>query len=133
MILPCRHISVSIDAKPSDVYDFASNPANLPQWATGLSKSEMKKVGEDWIAESPMGKVKVKFAPVNSFGILDHDVTLPDGNTVHNPLRVLKNGTGSEVIFTLYHQLGVGQQYYEADAKIVHKDLQTLKEIFNRP
>ena len=35
-----------------------------------------KKVNEDWIAESPMGTVKVKFAEKNQFGVLDHDVTL---------------------------------------------------------
>jgi hypothetical protein len=33
---------------------------------------------------------------------LDHDVTLPSGETLSNPMRVVPNGTGSEVVFTLF-------------------------------
>jgi hypothetical protein len=49
-----------------------------------------------------MGRVKVKFADKNKFGILDHDVTLPSGEQVYNPVRVFPNNGGSELIFTLY-------------------------------
>jgi hypothetical protein len=59
-----------------------------------------KKIDEDWIAESPMGKVKVKFVEKNKFGVLDHDVTLPSGVKVYNPMRVFPNNDGSELIFT---------------------------------
>ena len=60
------------------VYEFASNPENLPKWAAGLSGS-IRKVNEEWIAESPMGRVKVKFAEKNKFRVWDHDVSLPSG------------------------------------------------------
>ena len=33
-----RHISVTIDRTPRDVYDYASNPMNLPKWAAGLAR-----------------------------------------------------------------------------------------------
>jgi hypothetical protein len=39
-----------------------------------------------------MGRVTVTFAPRNDFGVLDHDVTLPSGETVYNPLRVISDG-----------------------------------------
>ena len=64
MTFMAKHISVSINRPATQVYEFASNPENLPKWAAGLSGS-IKKVNEDWIAESPMGKVKVKFAEKN--------------------------------------------------------------------
>jgi len=45
----------------------------------------------------------------NKFGILDHDVTLPSGAKVYNPMRVLPNNDGCELIFTLYQlQIGIG-------------------------
>lgn len=97
-----EHISQSIERDWRDVYDFASNPENLPQWASGLSRSSIRKSGEVWVADSPMGEVKIKFAERNDYGVLDHDVTLPSGEVNHNPLRVVKNGSGCEVIFTLY-------------------------------
>lgn len=76
-----RHISISINNSVDEVYAFASNPENLPKWAAGLSGS-VKNVKGEWVAESPMGTIKIKFADKNRFGILDHDVTLPSGETI---------------------------------------------------
>lgn len=98
-----RHISVSINRPLNEVYDFASNPENLPKWATGLGGS-IKNVDGEWIADSPMGKIKIRFAEQNKFGILDHDVILESGMRVSNPMRVVARGSGSEVIFTLFRQ-----------------------------
>lgn len=124
--LEVRHISVSIDRPPAEVYRFASTIENLPRWATGLSSS-MRQVDGEWIAESPMGKVRVRFAEQNAFGVLDHDVILESGEAVHNPVRVVPNGAGSEVIFTLFRQPGVPAEKFAEDARWVEKDLRTLK------
>ena len=126
--LKSRHISISINADPAEVYKFAGDPQNLPKWVAGLSRSEMTKSGDSWIADSPMGKVKVKFVAANTFGTLDHDVTLPSGVVVHNPLRVLKNGSGSEVVFTLFRQLDMTDEQFEKDAEMVLRDLRALKK-----
>jgi hypothetical protein len=101
MTFRSKHISVSIDRSVDDVYEFASNPENLPRWAAGLSGS-IDSINGDWIAGSPMGRVKVEFAVNNGFGILDHHVTLPSGETVYNPMRVFPNDAGSELVFTVY-------------------------------
>lgn len=122
------HISVSISRPAEEVYGFASNPENLPKWATGLSGS-IKSVNGDWIAESQMGKVKVRFAEKNKFGVLDHDVTLPSGETFYNPMRVFPNGGGSEVVFTLYQRHGMSDSMLAEDARAVKKDLQKLKAL----
>jgi len=61
MTFKSQHISVSINRPADDVYEFASNPQNLPKWAAGLSGS-IENIKGDWIAESPMGRVKVEFA-----------------------------------------------------------------------
>ena len=61
MTFTAKHINVSISRPAALVFGFASNPENLLKWAAGLSGS-IRKVNEDWIAESPMGRVKVKFA-----------------------------------------------------------------------
>jgi uncharacterized membrane protein len=54
MTFKSLHISVSINRPADQVYEFTSNPGNLPKWATGLSGS-IKNVDGVWIAESPMG------------------------------------------------------------------------------
>src|SRR3982750_1299186 len=56
-----KHISISINRPAKEVYVFVSNPMNLPQWARGLG-STVKKDGDQWVMDSPMGKIIVKFA-----------------------------------------------------------------------
>jgi hypothetical protein len=123
-----RHVSVSIDRPPEEVYAFAANPANLPRWAKGLGGS-IRKVRGDWIAESPMGEVRVRFVKRNDLGVLDHDVTLPSGETVRNPMRVVANASGSEVVFTLFRRPGMSRAELAADAAAVERDLRTLRRI----
>lgn len=126
-----RHISVSIGLPPEDVYAFASNPENLPKWATGLGGS-IKNVDGEWTADSPMGKVKIRFPARNTFGVLDHDVILESGAKVHNPMRVVARGKGSEVIFTLFRQPGMSDEKFREDARWVEKDLNILKGLLER-
>jgi hypothetical protein len=131
MTFMAKHISVSINRSAAQVYEFASNLENLPKWAAGLGGS-IKKVNEDWIAEAPMGRVKVKFAEKNKFGVLDHDVTLPSGVKVYNPMRVFPNNEGSELVFTLYRQPDISDQKFAEDAKWVEKDLAKLKTLLEK-
>jgi hypothetical protein len=131
MTFTAKHISVSISRPAAQVYEFASNPENLPKWAAGLSGS-IKKVNDDWIAESPMGRVKVKFAEKNQFGVLDHDVTLPSGVKVTNPMRVFPNNDGSELVFTLYRRPDMSDKEFAEDAKSVEKDLAKLKTLLEK-
>jgi hypothetical protein len=131
MTFKSQHISISIDRPADEVYEFASNPENLPKWAAGLSGS-IKNVDGEWIAESPMGSIKVKFADKNKFGVLDHDVTLPSGAIVYNPMRVFPNNDGSELIFTLYRRPDMSDQMFAEDANAVMKDLETLKALLEK-
>ena len=123
-----RHVSTVIAATPDDVYAFAAEPENLPKWAAGLAEAEVKREGDLLVVESPMGQVTVKFVPPNDFGVLDHEVTLPTGVVVTNPLRVLAHPEGSEVVFTL-RQLDMSDEDFERDAAMVMADLARLKGI----
>jgi hypothetical protein len=126
-----RHISIFIDRTPEEVYAFASDPGNLPKWASGLAASIEEANGE-WIANSPMGRVRIRFAERNGFGVLDHDVILESGETVHNPMRVVPSGGGSEVIFTLFRQPGTSEERFSEDARWVEKDLKALEHALAR-
>ena len=127
-----QHISVFINRRPAEVYAFASDPRNLPRWAAGLARSEVRQEGDEWVADSPMGKVTIRFVPENPYGVLDHDVTLESGVTVHNPMRVVKNESGSEFIFTLFRQPDMSDARFAEDRAAVEKDLQALKEVLER-
>jgi hypothetical protein len=121
-----RHITETIDRPPSDVYAFVSDPRTLPAWASGLSTT-IERVGDEWVAESDLGRVTVAFVPDNPYGVLDHVVTLPDGTAVTNPLRVVPNGDGCDVVFSLFQAPGGDLDSFESDAAAVVRDLARLK------
>lgn len=126
---PATLVHTSIRRSFPEVYAFVSNPKNMSKWAAGLSHSPLKPKDGQWIAKSTVGTVKIKFTPRNLLGVVDHDVTLPNKQTVNNPLRVQKNGLGTEVIFTLYRLPGVSVRTFIADAAKVRADLKKLKSL----
>jgi len=78
-----------INRSATDVYRYASDPART-------------RVGDTWVAQSPMGQITIEFTPANDLGVLDHVITMPSGEPVFNPLRVVPAGDDwSEVVFTL--------------------------------
>jgi hypothetical protein len=123
-----RHVSTTIERSADDVYAFASDPANLPAWAPGLTGS-VEFVDGRWTADSPMGRIVIDFAPRNDFGVLDHDVTVPSGETFHNPMRVIANGDGCDVVFSVRRRAGMTDEEFARDAGLVQADLDRLRAV----
>jgi hypothetical protein len=128
MIYPVKNISVSINKPAYTVYQFVSNPENLPAWVEFI-KSVTRENRNTWIAETELGSIKIEFVPENEYGIIDHMVTLPDNSIVNNPMRVIENGTGSELVFTLLWMPGKTEEEFNQDANSVESDLNKLKLI----
>lgn len=131
--MQARIVHRSIERPWRQVYDFASKPENMPLWAAGLASGLIPDEGE-WIADGgPLGKVRVRFADPNDFGVIDHTVTMPDGTVFYNSLRVVQNGQGAEVLFTLLRMPDMTDAAFEADAAHVAGDLETLKTLMEGP
>lgn len=123
-----RHLSEHIARPASVVYDFVIDPRNLPRWAPGLG-AEIEEEHGRWYVETGMGRVEIRFAERNPFGVLDHDVTLPSGETFYNPMRVTPDGANAEVVFTLRRQPDMSDADFDRDAKTVAADLALLKKL----
>lgn len=76
-----------------------------------------------------MGRVTVTFTGHNDFGVLDHTVTLPSGEKVYNPLRVIPDGDVSEVVFTLRRRPEMSDEEFAQDTAAVQADLGSLKRV----
>jgi len=131
MTYPIKNISISINCSQEKVYEFASNPANFPDWLAFL-KAISKKSDTIWSAETDLGNIEIEFVPKNEFGIIDHTVILPDGSKIKNVLRVIENGDGSEVVFTLFRLAEKTEKEFNDDANLVAEDLKTLKNILEK-
>ena len=126
-----RHLSKVIAASPEAVYRYAADPSHLAEWAAGLANAVARIDGDDLVVSSPMGEVRVRFVPSNDLGVLDHVVTLPSGQSVLNPLRVVAHPAGAEVIFTV-RQLQMTDEEFDRDTAAVQRDLETLAHILER-
>lgn len=127
-MMKSRTITCSIRRPPAEVYEFASNPENLPRWVQSFCLS-VRKSDADWQMETPAGWMGIQFVPANDFGILDHVVTFPDGQSNLNPMRVVANGEGSEVMFTLFQPPDMTDEQFAEDAKMIESDLLSLKTV----
>ena len=126
MVHESVHVSTTIDRPAGEVYAYAADPRNLSNWAAGLANAPIEHVGGQWVADSPLGRVVVAFVEENEFGVLDHDVTLPSGETVTNPMRVMPNGDGCDVVFTVRRR-EMSDDELAADADAVACDLASLR------
>ncbi len=131
MIFPSRTLSVSIDCHPDKVYRFLSDVQNLPKWATAFCKS-IRKSNAHWIVDTPQGPMTVRFVPKNTLGVLDHYVIPAPGVEVYVPMRVVPNGSGTEVLFTLFRLPDMLDEKYAEDAALVEDDLKRLKNLLER-
>ena len=125
------HCSVVVRRGPDAVYAYAADPDHLPRWASGLAQGDVARDGDALVLASPMGEVRVRFVPRNPYGVLDHEVTLPDGSVTLNPFRVLAHPDGSELLFTV-RQGAMSDAELARDVATVEADLATLRDLLER-
>jgi hypothetical protein len=123
-----KSLSISIERDWRDVYEAIWRPEVFPKWASGLSRSGLQKIGDEWTAEGPEGPIRIRFTGHNAFGIMDHRVALVDGTVVYVPLRIVANAAGAEVIITIFREPGMSAEKFAADCEWVTRDLLALKE-----
>jgi len=128
-VLPARHISVAINRPIEEVYGFLAEPMNFPTWAEGLGGEFKHAEGMTYHAQTPMGPMRVMFSEPNPYGVLDHAVAPDNGAAMHNPMRALANGSGSEVVFTLFRRPEMTEDTFARDAEWVAADLARLKAL----
>ncbi|HEY2553262.1 MAG TPA: SRPBCC family protein [Streptosporangiaceae bacterium] len=123
-----RYLAERIDRPVGQVYEYAADPAHLPEWAPGLGSS-VEQVDGQWLVQTPAGRARIDFVSPNDLGVLDQYVTPPSGETVYVPLRVIADGDGCEVVFTLRRQPGMTDAELDRDEAAVTADLARLKQV----
>lgn len=131
-MLPARTYSVSIRHEWKALYERIWRPEVFPSWASGLAQSDLRSDGDQWVADGPEGPIRILFTPHNDHGVMDHVVDTGEGEPIHIPLRVIRNGEGAEVMLTLFRQPGMDEERYSADAKWINRDLKALKTLIER-
>lgn len=111
-------------------YALAADPLRLPDWASGLANSALRRDGDHWVATTPQGAAVLRFAPANEFGVLDHWVAPEGVQEIYLPFRVIAAGQGvCEFQFTLFRQPHMDDVAFAHDAAWIARDLQALRQI----
>jgi len=112
-------------------YVLAADPKRLPEWASGLAKSALVPHGDHWIVRTPeSGEARMRFAPRNDFGVLDHWVAPEGVPEVYLPFRVIGVAPDAcELQFTLLRQPHMDDAAFERDAQWIERDLRTLRDL----
>jgi hypothetical protein len=126
MAMPTATISLTIQRPADNVYEFVRDATTFPRY-TSLFKAVRPAGPDEWIADTDQGEMSLRFAPQNSFRVLDHHVELRPGVRVLNQMRVLLNGDGAEVLFTVFQRPEMSDAEFVEDRQAVEADLQRLK------
>jgi hypothetical protein len=126
-----RTLSVRIERPFAAVYEFLVDPANWNKWAYGLGNS-LRRSGDGWIADSDGSIVHVSFTPRNEYGVLDHTITRHSGARIYVPMRLITNGNGCELLFTLFREPAMTDDHYNSDTAFVQRDLNRLRELLEK-
>lgn len=131
-MLESRIITISIDHDWKDIYENIWRPQDFPKWASGLARSTLTQEGDAWKVEGAGEPVSIRFTGHNPFGVMDHYVSAGSKPEVYVPMRIIRNGDGAEVQFTLFRQPDMTDAAFAADAEWVTRDLQALRVLFTR-
>jgi hypothetical protein len=121
-------VHVSILARWRDVIAFLVDVHNWTAWAPWI-RSVRRSSSGDWTLDTNAGPMKVHFAEQDTPGILDHEVTLASGVRALNSMRVLANGSGSELVMVLLQSPEASTEQFEQDVQAVRDDLARIKTV----
>ena len=124
-----RTISIPINRPYAEVYEFLAEPRNFPSWASNLGADFAHVGGTEW-ATTRTGRVILRFSARNDFGVLDHAVYAEGTKPIITPMRVIANGDGAEILFTLLQRPGMTDAEFESEAEWVRSDFDALRSLF---
>ncbi len=124
-----RTISIPISRPYVEVYEFLAEPRNFPSWASNLGADFVHVGGAEWATTTRTGRVILRFAPHNDYGVLDHAVYAEGTAPVVTPMRVIANDAGAEVLFTLMQRPGMTDAAFDSEAEWVRSDFEALRSL----
>ena len=124
-------IAVTIEVPFEEVVSNLSNPLNHPTWAKEFFSGSVEEVADDVYRVSvPMmgGPTSFRIASTPEFGVIDLYLA-PEGAPFGDPLpvRVIPNGSGADVLWTLSRPSGLPTPAWIAGVDAMRRELAALK------
>lgn len=124
-----RTIAIPIYRPYAEVYEFLVEPRNFPSWASNLGPDFVQMGDHEWATTTRNGRVILRFAPRNTFGILDHQVFLEGREAFTTPMRLIENDDGCEIIYTQFCRPGMSEEAFSSEVEWVTSDFEALRSL----
>ena len=124
-------VSVTIDAPPETVSADIADPSSHPEWATEFFSGTAEDKGDGtWQMNVPRmgGPVLMRIEGDTTQGVIDMYLAplgAPFGSPL--PVRVVPNGDGSDVLFTLTRLPNQTDQEWTGGLESMERELENLK------
>ena len=120
--------TITIDARPEDVFAIVAEPSALPRWAIGLAKS-VARTDDGWTVELASGtRVPIRYVTSPELGVVDFHIAAAPGVEAVAHARILANDGGTEVVFTQF-QGDAPDEVFDAQVEAVTRELVVLKAL----
>ena len=127
-VYPAEVVHVSILARPQHVVDFLADVNNWKTWAPWI-RTVARSSAREWTLDTDTGTIQMRFVEANSLGVLDHTVTLASGVSIYNAMRVVPNGSGSELVMLVVQTPPASSEQFEQDVQAVRDDFARIKKV----
>lgn len=122
-------ITVPINRAYAEAYEALAEPRNYPSYSP-IPHPHFEPAGNnglDWSVDLPRGRRILRFAPRNTFGILDYSVLTEAGvleATV--PLRLIPNDEGCVLVGHYFQRPGTSDEQFHSDVEWAANDLKSI-------
>jgi hypothetical protein len=116
--------SVSIATTPAAVHGYLADARNLPEWAPSFAAA-VRPCGGDWVVTQGDAEIDVTILADRDRGTVDIVAAADHARGVF--LRVLPNGQGSELLFTLLLAPDTPEHQIDAQMATVDNELAAVR------
>jgi hypothetical protein len=129
--IPTETVKVTIDASFAEVTGFIADPKNAHIIGSDFFAGPLKKLeGDEWLATVPRmgGEVRYRHDVTLDDGVIDIYLAAP-GEDFGPPLpvRVVPNGDGVDVLWTLARFPGVSDEEWDQNVNSMKRELERVK------
>ena len=122
--------SISIAVPPQVVLDLVADPTELPRWAPAFARAVRPAGGDDWLVDTGGREVRIRVRVSRELGTVDFLMAdAPPGVDLGTFTRVVRNGRGSEFVFTRFYADSTSDIEMAEQQAVVAVELQTVRAL----